>query len=135
MRIGSVVAGGVVVLALAGAVYWTLRADPLPADLAPVTTGPMQVTVTEEDMTRVRDTWSVTAPITGTVERLPVQVGDRVTKDKSKVARIRPAASALLDARSRAQAEAAVAEAQAAVRVAEVTPAQAQEQTAYANSQ
>ncbi|MBC7478025.1 MAG: HlyD family efflux transporter periplasmic adaptor subunit [Pseudorhodobacter sp.] len=135
MRIGSVVAGGLVVMALAGAVFWALRADPLPVDLAPVTIGPMQVTVTEEGMTRVRDTWSVTAPITGTVESLPVQVGDCVTKDKSKVARIRPAASALLDAWLRQQVEAGVADAQAAVRLAEVTLAQAQVQSAYANSQ
>jgi len=135
MRNGQAVAGGVVALAVAGALFWMLRTDPLPVDLATVSTGPMEVTVTAEGMTRVREVWSVTAPITGTVERALVQVGDRVEQDKTEVARIRPAAPALLDARSRLQAEAAVSEAQAAVRLAEVVLAQAEADSAYAEAQ
>lgn len=123
--------GGAVVAALA----WALWPQPLAVDLAGVTRGPMAVTVGAEGITRVRETWVVTAPTTGTTARSPVEVGDPVQAGETVVAVIQPAEPAFLDARARAQAEAAVTEAEAAVRLAEVQLARAEADLAYAEAQ
>lgn len=119
MRIWSKLAGGVAAVALAGGLWWAFTPDPVAVDMAEVTRGPMEVTVAAEGVTRVRDPYLVTAPMTGTTTRSPVSVGDTVLRGESVVAVIRPATPALLDARTRLQAEAAVTEAEAALRVAE----------------
>lgn len=110
---------GAGVAALAGATAWALWPKPAAVDLAQVARGDLRVTVSAEGVTRVREPYSVTAPITGTVERSPVEVGDAVVRGQTVLAVIRPAAPALMDARSRAQAEAAVNEAEAALALAE----------------
>lgn len=121
--------------AVGGALVWAMWPRPVAVDLVAVTQGPMAVTVQAEGVTRVRDTYVVTAPTTGTTARSPVQVGDAVVQGDTVVAVIQPAEPAFLDARARAQAEAAVTEAQAAVRLAEVQLAQAEADLAYAAAQ
>lgn len=132
-------ARGIGVASVAGAVgaalVWAMWPRPVAVDLAAVTHAPMEVTVQAEGMTRVRDTYVVTAPTTGTTARSPVQVGDAVVGGETVVAVIQPAEPAFLDARARAQAEAAITEAQAAVRLAEVQLAQAEADLAYAAAQ
>ncbi len=110
---------GVAGVALLAALVWALWPQPMPVDLAPVTRGPMQGTIAAQGVTRVRSPYAITAPITGAATRSPVEIGDPVTAGETVVAVIQPADPALMDARTRAQAEAAVAEAQAAVGVAE----------------
>lgn len=105
--------------ALAGALVWALWPKPAAVDLAQATRGDLLVTVSAEGVTRVREPYSVTAPIAGTVERASVSVGDAVVRGETVLAVIRPAEPALMDARSRAQAEAAVNEAEAALALAE----------------
>lgn len=117
---------GTVGLALLGAFVWGLWPQPMPVDLAPVMRGPMQGMITAQGVTRVRNPYAITAPITGAATRSPVEVGDPVTAGETVVAIIQPADPALLDARTRAQAEAAVVEAQAAVSVAESNLQQAE---------
>ena len=111
---------------LVAALVWALWPQPMPVDLAPVTRGPMQGVILAQGVTRVRDPYAITAPITGAATRSPVEVGDRVIAGESVVAVIQPADPALMDARTRAQAEAAVAEAQAAVALAESNLRQAE---------
>ncbi|MBN8293587.1 HlyD family efflux transporter periplasmic adaptor subunit [Rhodobacter sp. NTK016B] len=106
-------------LALAAALGWALWPQPQAVDLAQVTRGDLQVSVAAEGVTRVREPYSVTAPIAGIVERSPVAVGDEVTRGETIIAVIRPAEPALMDSRARAQAEAAVREAEAALALAE----------------
>lgn len=130
-RIGGAGVAGAVAAALA----WALWPRPVAVDVVAVTLAPMAVTVQAEGITRVRDTYVVTAPITGTAARSPVQVGDPVTGGETVVAVIQPAEPAFLDARARAQAEAAVTEAQAAMRLAEVQLARAEADLAYATAQ
>lgn len=107
--IGALVLGGLVSALLPAAVL---------VDLVAARRGPMQVTVSAEGITRVRDTWRVTAPVTGEIQRAPVHVGDAVTANETVVAVIAPAEPPFLDARARRLAEASVAEAEAAVRLA-----------------
>lgn len=94
---------GLGALLLVAMLVWALWPQPMPVDLAPVTRDPMQ------GVTRVREPYAIAAPITGTATRSPLEVGDHVVAGETVVAVIRPADPALMDARSRAQAEAAVA--------------------------
>lgn len=119
MRLGGKIAGGIAVVAVAGALWWALTPDPVAVDIAQVTRAPMVVTVSAEGVTRTRNPYLVTAPLGGTTMRSPVEVGAQVIRDQTVVAVIRPATPAFLDARSRLQAQAAVTEAEAALRVAE----------------
>ncbi|MCC5988264.1 MAG: HlyD family efflux transporter periplasmic adaptor subunit [Pararhodobacter sp.] len=132
MRKASMGLGG---LALAGALVWALWPEPAAVDVGEVTRGPMQVSLLAEGVTRVREPYAITAPITGAVTRSPVDVGDAVTRGETVVAIMRPADPALMDARSRAQAEAAVAEAEAALRLAETRLARAESDLEHARTQ
>lgn len=135
MSATRIVFGGAAALAVAAAVVWALVPDPRAVDLGQVRVAPMEVTVGVEGIARVRDPFAVTAPIAGTTTRSPVAVGDAVIRGETVVAVIRPAQPALLDARARAQAEAAVTEAKAAVRLAEVNRDRAEADLAYATQQ
>lgn len=100
------------------AVVYGFRAQPLDADTAKAFIGPMQVFVEEEGITRVKDRFVISAPVSGHLRRISLKEGDVVRKGES-VARIGPSRSAALDPRSHAEAEAAVAAAEAAVRESE----------------
>ncbi|WP_347311414.1 efflux RND transporter periplasmic adaptor subunit [Defluviimonas sp. SAOS-178_SWC] len=120
---------------LGGLAWIAFRTDPVPVDLAKIDRGPMLVTVNADGKTRVKDVFEVAAPISGTARRAPVEVGDAVTAGETVVAVVEPAAPALLDARSREQAEAAVREARAALTLAEAQFRQAEEELHYAQTQ
>lgn len=124
---------GLVGLGLAGGLVWALWPQPMAVDLGPVTRGPMQGVITAQGVTRVRSPYAITAPITGMVTRSPVEIGDQVVAGETVVAVIQPADPVLMDARTRAQAEAAVAEAQAAVALAQSNLRQAE--TAFDHSE
>jgi HlyD family secretion protein len=83
-------------------------------DVAVVSSGPLVVTVDEEGVTRVRDRFIVSAPVSGRVLRIELDPGDRVTRGQV-VARVRAETSPLLDARASAEAEANVESARAAL--------------------
>ena len=103
-------AAGLVLLLLAVAL-WPEAAD---VDLAPVERGTLQVTVDEEGETRVRDRFLISAPVAGRLSRVELEPGDDVRRGQA-VATLSPAPPALLDARSRAEAAAAVESARAAL--------------------
>jgi HlyD family secretion protein len=104
---------GVAVVAVILAVgFWPKATD---VDVAAVARGPMQVTIDEEGETRVRERFVVSAPVSGTVERIELEPGDRVVRGKTLIARLRPAAAPLLDPRTQAELRATVEAARAAV--------------------
>ena len=103
---------------LGAALTWALRPQPVIVTTTPVTRGALAVTVAGEGITRVRERWSITAPVTGHALRAPVETGDRVTGGETVVAIIEPGEPAFLDARSRRLAEVSVVEARAAVALA-----------------
>ena len=120
---------------LGGLAWLAFKTDPKPVDLATIDRGHMVVTVNADGETRVKDVFEVAAPIAGTARRAPVEVGDAVIAGETVVAVVEPAAPALLDARSREQAEAAVREARAALTLAEAQMRQAEEELHYAQTQ
>ena len=126
---------GLVGLGIVAALVWALWPQPQRVDLASVSRGPMQGAITAQGVTRVRASYTIAAPITGSVTRSPVEVGDAVVAGETVVALIRPADPVLMDARSRAQAEAAVVEAEAAVAVAETDLRQTETALSHARVQ
>ena len=104
-----VLGSAVVIAVLAGVVLWPTAVQ---VDVAAVSTGPLVVTVDEEGVTRVRDRFVVSAPVSGRVLRIELDPGDCVTRGQV-VARMRAEASPLLDARTRSEAQAVVASARA----------------------
>jgi HlyD family secretion protein len=101
------------------AVAYAVLPKPVAVDLATVDRGVIEVTVDEEGVARIRDVYTVSAPVGGYLERFPLEVGDPVRKGGTVVAEIRPTAPAFLDERARRELEAAVGAAAAAVRLAE----------------
>ncbi|UWQ52236.1 HlyD family efflux transporter periplasmic adaptor subunit (plasmid) [Leisingera caerulea] len=126
-----VTGGGV----LAALLYVALREEPAAVDLHEVTRGRMEITIDADGETRVRDLFEVAAPIAGTARRAPVRAGDRVTAGETLVAIVEPARPHLLDARTRAQAQATLQEAQAALDVARADLQKAVEDRILAQSQ
>ena len=104
------------ILAGAGAaLYFALQPKPLEADFATVARGPMQVTLSEEGQTRVRDRYIVSAPLAGRVLRIEHEPGDSVSAGTTVLAKFRPSSPEFLDTRTLAEAEADVNTSQAAV--------------------
>lgn len=67
------------VIVLVGALLlMALRPKPVTVDVAAATTGPMRVTVDADAVTRVRQPFMITAPVSGLVERLAAREGDEV---------------------------------------------------------
>ncbi len=118
-----------------GLVSTAFGTDPIAVDMARLERGDLSVTVNAEGKTRIRDIYEVAAPISGTVQRLPVAIGDAVVAGETVVAQIVPAAPPLLDVRSRAQAEAVLHEAQASVEFARSEQASTKAVEDYASIQ
>ncbi len=100
-----------VVAALLGIALWP---STVPVDVSSATRGPLLVTVDEEGVTRVRQRFVISAPVSGRVLRIELEPGDRVARGQI-VVRMRAEAPPLLDARTRAEAQAAVDSARAAL--------------------
>jgi HlyD family secretion protein len=120
---------------IGGLAYVAFREDPVPVDLVTVARAPLSVTIDADGQTRIRNLYEVASPIAGTARRAPVVVGDRVVAGETVVAMVEPVSPALLDARSRAQAEATVAEARAGLEVARSDLRRAEEEEAFARLQ
>ncbi|MEQ1801964.1 MAG: efflux RND transporter periplasmic adaptor subunit [Gammaproteobacteria bacterium] len=95
------------------ALAWLFRPQPIPVDLAEIATGPIQVTVSDEGETRVKDVFVVSAPLSGLMRRIELKAGDTVAAQKTVVARIAPSDPNFLDVRSEREARAAVRRAEA----------------------
>ncbi len=116
------VVSGVVGLGLAGLVAYAYAPKPLPVETALVDRGKLRVEVEADGQTRVKHRFIVSAPLAGIVARPELRAGDSIKQGDALVT-ITPIDPPLLDARSRAQAEAQVklsraAQAQAEARVA-----------------
>lgn len=125
----------VLVLAIAGLLAWALWPRPVPQATAQVGRQTLSVVIEEEGRTRIRDIYTVSAPISGKMQRSLLEPGDEVIEDMTVVAMLQPADPGLLDARARRVAEAAAGAAQAAVSLAEAQLKEAQSTSVYAESE
>lgn len=103
---------------VAAGLAWGFMPRAVPVDVAAVEVGPFVVTVEEEGKTRVRERYVVSAPVTGTLQRITLNAGDAVAPGQV-LAVIEPLRSDALDPRTRAQAQAQVSAAQAALAAAQ----------------
>lgn len=75
---------------------------------------PLELSIREEGLTRLRHRYLISTPVAGYVQRLDWQVGQQVQRGQV-LARLKPLPASVLDPRQRAQAEARLAGAQAAL--------------------
>jgi HlyD family secretion protein len=120
------------IAAAAAVVAWALWPKPVLVDLAAVVRGPLEVTVEDEGITRIREIYTVSAPAAGKMLRAPREVGDEVVANQTVVAVIEPTDPAFLDIRTQRVNEAAVDAAVAAVELAEAQLRQARSQLEFA---
>lgn len=113
---------------LAAVVLWPTT---VPVDVGLVSRQPLVVTIDEEGETRVRDTFVVSAPVGGRVQRIEVEPGDAVRAGQV-LTRVRPELPPLLDARTRADVEAALTSARATLEHARAQRQQAVDALAHA---
>jgi len=106
--------------------------QPVQIDVASVARGPLEVTVEDDGMTRVREVYTVSAPISGKMLRPPQKVGDEVIAGKTAVAVLQPTDPQFLDVRTQRVNQAAVDAAEAAVDLAEAQVGQAKSQLTFA---
>ena len=116
---GTIGFGLLVVLALA------IRPKPVASDFGRVDRGPLTVTLDHEGVTRVRDRFVVSAPVSGRVLRIELEPGDAVVAGVTVLARFLPASPVPIDARTRAESRARVRVAQAALERARAERARA----------
>jgi HlyD family secretion protein len=125
---------GLAGVAVVGLLAVAARPKPLEVEAAAVTRGAFRQVVDEDAKTRVRERYTVSTPMAGTLARLELHAGDPV-EPGTVVARLQPLPSPLLDPRARqiaeehvgstrdghSQAAAAVVRAEAALQLAQST--------------
>jgi HlyD family secretion protein len=109
--------------------------DPVLVDTALAGRGALSVTLDDDGRTRVRERYTVSAPIQGRLLRAALDPGDAVRAGETVVAEFAPVASTLLDARSRAEAQARILRAQARLREAEALRKQAEADLEFASAE
>jgi HlyD family secretion protein len=108
----------VVVVGIAAAIVWSFVPTPVGVDTAEVIVGPFEATVDADGVTRVKESYVVSAPFAASLHRISLHPGAAV-EPGAVVARLSPIEPPLLDARTRAQAKATVLAAQAGLRQAQ----------------
>lgn len=120
------------VLALLAILVWLFYPRAIAVDLAQAAHGPLQVTISDEGETRVRDMFVISAPTSGFMRRVDLEPGDKVIAARTVIARIDPADPTLLDARTLATARAAVDAAAFARKSAQAELSRARAEAEYA---
>lgn len=119
---------GMILLAIAigAGFYLALREQPISVDIAQVDIGPMRVTVDEEGVTRVRDVYTVSSPISGHLDRTKLDEGEAVIANQTIIASIHPPDPPFLDERTKAELVATMEAANSAFALAKVEREHAQ---------
>ncbi|WP_019594936.1 efflux RND transporter periplasmic adaptor subunit [Thioalkalivibrio sp. ALM2T] len=125
---------GLVVLAGVAALVWALRPQPVPVSLSEVQSGAFEETVREEGRTRLRETYTVSAPIAGYLHRVALEEGDAVALGDT-LFRLEPLPTPALDARSREQARENLAAARSRLQSAEANLENLRAEARFADSE
>ncbi len=112
---------------IATAVYKGMQPQPVEVEVATASAGPMRETVEEEGKTRLRDRFTVSAPVAGFLRRHVWKAGDAIAAGQT-VATLEPLRAEVLDARRSTEGEARVRSAEAARQGAEARLASARKQ-------
>ena len=123
-----------IVLAAGGLLVWSLLPAPVRVTSAEVLAARFVESVQEEGRTRLRDTYTVSAPIAGYLQRVTLEAGDPVALD-AVVARIESNPAPALDARSLEQARDQLSAAEARLRSARANLETARAEARFAESE
>lgn len=104
-----------VAMLLLAVFLWSVSQDSTPVQLAKVQKGPLQVAVEEDGKTRIKERYTVSSPLLGTLLRIDLEPGDKVYGGSTQVAILQPTSPDFLDERQKAQAEASRKAAELAV--------------------
>jgi len=122
------------VLAVVGLIVVAWIPNPVEVEVAEVSRGALVVTVNEDGRTRVKDRYTVSAPVTGNLARPDLEAGDSIEQEQV-LARLVPLPPPLLDSRTRAEAKARVDAAMAARRQAQAAVNRARFQRDFARQE
>jgi len=99
-----VLAGGAA-LVLAGLAAWAFAPKPVQVEAGVVTLGRFEQSIEEDGQTRLKDRYTVSAPVAARLTRITLREGDRVAAG-DPVAVLTPVMSSMIDERSRQEATA-----------------------------
>lgn len=102
-RVGIVLAA-LVSSALIGGLFYALMPKPVSAVVTSVERGSLRATIRESARTRIRARYVIKAPVTGTIERIALEPGTRVSTSEL-IAKLAATAAPILDVRARRSAE------------------------------
>lgn len=117
------------VAALLAYLLWPASTD---VEIVSAARTPMRVTIDEDGRTRVKERYTVAAPLEGELLRIPLHAGDAIVAGETLLATIVPPTPSMLDARIRAESEARLRVAESAFSQAERRTAEAREALALA---
>jgi len=101
-------------LLIAGIIGWSMVPKAVKVDVLEIRQGTVFVSVHGEGKSRVRQSYIISAPVSGRLQRINIKPGGEVIGGQTVVARIEPANPSFLDIRTQAQAEARIGAAEAA---------------------
>lgn len=130
MRWRWAIAAGVLLALALGYAFWP---EAKPVDLGSVSKGPMSVGVTDDGVTREKDLFVVSAPVTGLASRITLEAGDHVAKGQI-ITRMTGRPSPPLDQRTQETLRGGLASAQAAETAAAAALAQSRRDLARAEA-
>lgn len=114
---------------------WLFWPRAVPVDFASVRRAPIEVSVSDEGETRVKDVYVVSAPVPGLMRRIALEAGDEVIAGTTVTARIEPSDPSFLDVRTEAEARAAVRAAEAARKLAAASVRRAEAELDFAQAE
>jgi len=114
---------------------WLFWPRAVPVDFASAHRGPIEVSVSDEGETRVKDVYVVSAPVPGLMRRIALEAGDEVIAGTTITARIEPSDPSFLDVRTEAEARAAVRAAEAAQKLAAASVRRAEADLDFAQAE
>lgn len=104
----------VVLGALLAGIVAGLRPKPVAVETGLVSEGALSVSILEEGKTRIRHRYTISPPVAGWLNRIPLRAGDRIEAGKTVLATIQAQPASFLDPRARSEAEARLKAAEAA---------------------
>jgi HlyD family secretion protein len=124
-----------IVAVTALALLWLFWPRAVAVDFVTVARGPLEVSVSDEGETRVKDVYVVSAPVPGLMRRIALEAGDPVVAGETVTARIEPSDPSFLDMRTAAEARAAAQAAEAAQRLAVASVRRAEAELDFAQAE
>ncbi len=114
-RAWKIISWVIVIGLVTATVVWAMLPQPLEVDLGVVTRGPLTIAIREDGRTRIKDRYTVSAPVAGQLSRIKLLAGDQLRAGETILSTIHPNDPDMLDARQVAMSEARVAAAQLAI--------------------